>query len=78
MRLREVIPFLDDIIKVHVYTSDGKKRTIRTTGVSAELKLAEFLDWEVRSIKATGTYTATLKGIGCIAWVYIAVKETDY
>lgn len=75
MQLKEVIPFLDDIIKVHVYTSDGKKRTIRTTGVSAEQKLAKYLDFEVFSIKASGEYTYDMRGVACIAWVDITVKE---
>ena len=78
MKLRDIIQVLDDIVIVRATSRRGYSQTVKTTSVSAEQKLAEFLDWEVRSIKATGTYTATLKGIGCIAWVYIAVKETDY
>lgn len=78
MKLRDMISALDDIITVHATSRRGYVQTIKTTGVSAEQKLAEFLDWEVRSIKATGTYTTTLKGIGCIAWIDITVKEPDY
>lgn len=75
MRLREVIPFLDDIVKVHIYTSDGKKRTIKTTGVSIEQKCAKYLDFEVFSIKATSAYTYTMQGVGSIAWIDITIKE---
>ena len=78
MKLRDIIQVLDDIVIVRATSRRGYSQTVKTTGVSAEQKLAKFLNWEVRSIKATGTYTATLKGTGCIAWVYSAVKETDY
>lgn len=68
MKLRELLPFCDGIIKITVYTCDGKKHQHKSTGARAQFKFAKYLDFDIYSVKSNG-------GNLLIDYLDITIKE---